>query len=353
VRHQKKIALLNEKLETLNAKVKAREARKTRTLTALEQATVSEKASDSQATHQPALETSTRLRPRRRLYATMAAAATLLLAAALGLDYWLHEHHSESSNSIAVLPLDMQSKEADADYISDGIASSVNNRLAKLSVFPVIPNSVTQNYKGKTAEFQQISKTLGVSSVLSGRVVQHGDNLFISIELNDVRDGKQIWGQQYSRKIGDLIQLQNDIACEASQRLRTQLSEADRQKMTLGSTTNPDAYRLYLKGAYYTAKFTKDGFDQGVDYLNQALALDPNYGQAYSQLAYNYINQDDWYIDPKIAGPRAREAATKALALDETDVEAHVALAIEEQWYEWNYAAAERNFRLPPGEPSQ
>jgi TolB-like protein len=395
VRHQKKIALLNEKLETLNAKVKAREARKTRTaklldfgiakqlqregdptlttlttltgksiligtpaymapeqaeckavdersdifsfgavlcemlcsrrafpgtsaasilgailhrppdplntppalnaivsrclekdperryqsaeklLTALEQATVSEKASDSQATHQAALETSTRLRPRRRLYATMAAAAALLLAAALGLDYWLHEHRSESSNSIAVLPLDMQSKEADAGYISDGIASSVNNRLAKLSVFRVIPNSVTQNYKGKTAKFQQIGKTLGVSTVLSGRVVQHGDNIFISIELNDVRDGKQIWGQQYSRKICDLLQLQNDIAREVSQRLRTQLSEADRQKMTFGSTTNPDAYRLYLKGVYYTAKFTKDGFDQGVDYLNQAPGSGP------------------------------------------------------------------------------
>jgi len=104
--------------------------------------------------------------------------------------------------------------------------------------------------------------------------------------------------------VGDLLQVQNDIVREVSQRLRAQLSEADRKKMTLGSTTNPEAYRLYLKGSYYTAKFTKDGFDQGINYLNQALALDPNYGQAYSQLAYNYVNQDDWYIDPKIAGPR-------------------------------------------------
>ena len=95
----------------------------------------------------------------------------------------------------------MQSKEADAEYISDGIASSVNNSLAKLSVFRVIPSSVTQNYRGKTAEFQQIGKALDINTVLSGRVVQHGDSLFISIELNDVRTGKQIWGQQYSRNV--------------------------------------------------------------------------------------------------------------------------------------------------------
>jgi hypothetical protein len=110
------------------------------------------------------------------------------------------------------------------------------------------------------------------------------------------------------------FKLQNDIAREVSERLRAQFSEADRRKMTVGSTTNPDAYRLYLKGSYYTAKFTKDGFDYGIHYLNRALALDPNYGQANSQLAYNYINQDYWYIDPKIAGPPAREAATKALS---------------------------------------
>jgi TolB-like protein len=86
----------------------------------------------------------------------------------------------------------MQSKDPDAAYISDGIASSVNNSLAKLSVFRVIPNSVMQNYSGRTGDFQQIGKELDVNTVLSGRVVQHGDDLFISIELNDVRAGKQI-----------------------------------------------------------------------------------------------------------------------------------------------------------------
>jgi hypothetical protein len=81
----------------------------------------------------------------------------------------------------------------------------------------------------------------------------------------------------------------------------------------LGSTTNPDDYQLYLKGRYYTDKFTKDGFNKGSDYLNQAIAPDPNYSQAYSGLAYEYINQDDWFIDPREAAPKARAAAQRAL----------------------------------------
>jgi serine/threonine-protein kinase len=278
----------------------------------------------------------------------------LLLAIAVGVGLWTRESAHRDSNSIAMLPFDMQSKDPDAGYISDGIAGSINNSLTKLSVLHIIPNSVTQNYRGRAADFQQIGKALNVATVLSGKVVQHGDDLLISIELDDVHTGKQVWVQQYVRKVSEPLEVQNDIAREVSPKLQAQLSLADRQKMTLGSTTNPDAYRLYLKGKYYTAKLSKDGFDKGIDYLNQTIALDPNYAQAYSQLAYNYINQDDWYIDPRIAGPRAREAAKRALALDETDVEAHVALAIEEQWYEWDFSAAERDFKraieLDPGD---
>jgi len=278
-------------------------------------------------------------------WAGLPIACGLVLAAAVGVGQWMHRHGSQSMNSIAVIPLDMQSKDPDADYISDGIAGSINNSLTKLSTLKVIPNSVTVQYKGHAADFQQIGKALGVDTVLSGRVVQHGDDLLISIELDDVRSGKQVWGQQYARKVADMLQVQNDIAKEVSQKLRSQLSEADRQRLALGSTTNPEAYQLYLKGDYYTSKFTQDGYNKGIDYLNQAIALDPNYSQAYGALASNYINQDDWYIDPKVAGPKAKAAAQKALSLDETNTEAHVALAIEEQWYEWDWTAAEREFK--------
>ncbi|MGB8538627.1 MAG: protein kinase [Acidobacteriaceae bacterium] len=271
----------------------------------------------------------------------------LLLAIAIGLGIYLKSRKTQAGkiDSIAVLPFDMQSKDPDADYISDGIAESINNSLARLPGLKVVPNSVASRYKGKAADFQKIGEGLGVQAILSGRVVQRDDDLSIDIELDDVGNGKQLWGQQYTRKAADLLMVQNDIAREVSQRLRSQLSAADRQKLTLGSTTNPDAYQLYLKGQYYSSKYTKDGFAKGIDYLNQAIALDPNYAQAYSALAWNYINQDDWFITPREAGPRARELANKAIALDETDAEAHVVLAIENQWYEWDWAAAEREFK--------
>jgi tetratricopeptide (TPR) repeat protein len=183
-----------------------------------------------------------------------------------------------------------------------------------------------------------------VQTLLTGRVAQHGDNLSIGVELDDVRNGTQLWGQQYSGKVGDLLRVESDIAREVSQRLRSDHS-ADRQKLALGSTENPEAYQLYLKGVHYTFKFTKDGFDKGLDNLNQAIAIDPNYALAYGALAFNYINQVDWFMAPKIAAPKAKEAAQKALELDHSNTAAHVVLAIYLQWYAWDWVGAEREFR--------
>jgi eukaryotic-like serine/threonine-protein kinase len=283
----------------------------------------------------------------QRNWLPLTITVVLLAAVATGLGIYAKRHKAATGviNSIAVLPLDIRSKDPDADYISDGITESINNSLARLPDLKVIPNSVASRYKGKSADFQKIGEGLGVQTILSGHVVQRGEDLSIDIELDDVRDGKQLWGQQYTRTTSDLLMVKNDIAREVSQHLGSQLSAADKQKLSLGSTSNPEAYQLYLKGEYFTGKFTKDGFDKGIDYLNKAIALDPNYARAYSVLGYNYINQDDWFIAPKQAAPKARELAMKAVNLDETDAEPHVVLAIENQWYEWDWTAAEREFK--------
>jgi serine/threonine-protein kinase len=248
-------------------------------------------------------------------------------------------------DSIAVLPLEIRSNDPDAEYISDGITESINSSLAQLPNLKVIPLSVALHYKGKAMDVQKIGEDLGVQAVLTGHVGQRGDDLTVDVELDDVHNGKQLWGEQYHRKLADLLSVQSDIAREVSQRLRSQLSAEDQKKLTKGSTENPEAYQLYLKGKYYTNKFTKDGFSKGLDYFNQAIVNDPNYGLAYNGLAYNYINQQDWYIRPSEAGPRAREAAKRALAIDESDADAHVALAIVSQWYEWDWPVAEREFK--------
>jgi TolB-like protein len=182
-----------------------------------------------------------------------------ILAVVSGM-YW-RKFKSGQIDSIAVLPLDMRSTDPEADYISDGIAESINNSLAQLPSLKVIPYSVALHYKGKAVDIQKTGDALQVQTLLTGRIAQHGDNLSIGVELDDVRNGKQVWGQQYSGKVADLLRVESDIAKEVSQRLRSNHS-ADRQKLALGSTENPDAYQAYLKGVHYTSKFTKDGFDK-------------------------------------------------------------------------------------------
>ncbi|MGO9649098.1 MAG: protein kinase domain-containing protein [Terriglobales bacterium] len=273
------------------------------------------------------------------------AIVALLVLAAAGVVIYLKSTKTSAIDSIAVLPLENRSNDPDADYISDGITESINDSLARLPSLSVTPHSVASHYKGKATDVRKIGDELHVQAVLAGSVAQRGDDLTVDVELDDVRNGKQLWGNQYHRKLADLLAVQNDIAREVSQRLRSQLSAEDQQKLTKGSTDNPEAYRLYLKGKYYTNKLTKEGFDTGIDYFNQAIAVDPNYALAYSGLAYNYINQDDWYMPPNEAGPKTKEAAKRALAIDESDAGAHLTLAIVAQWYDWDWAAAESEFK--------
>ncbi len=121
--------------------------------------------------------------------------------------------------SIAVLPLEIRSNDPDAEYISDGITESVNNSLARLPNLKVIPHSIANHYKGKATEIRKIGETLGVQAVLTGRITQRGDDLTIGVELDDVANGKQLWGEQYTRNVADLLAVQTDIAREFSQRL--------------------------------------------------------------------------------------------------------------------------------------
>ncbi|MGA3019262.1 MAG: protein kinase [Bryobacteraceae bacterium] len=275
-----------------------------------------------------------------------AVAGLLALAAAAGLGVYLRTSRIIARiDSIAVMPLDIRSNDPDAEYMSDGITESVSNSLARLPGLRVVPHSIADHYKGKALDLPKIREALGVEAVLTGRITQRDDEMTVGVELDDVRNGKQLWGEQYNRKVTELLAVETDIAREVSQRLRAELSPADQQQMAKGSTNDPEAYQLYLKGKYHTSKFTKDEFQKGIELFNQAIKKDPNYSLAYGGLAYYYILQDDWYLAPKESALRAKAAAQAALAIDESNAEAHLALAMEMHWYEWDWAAAEREFK--------
>ena len=270
----------------------------------------------------------------------------VLAAGIVGLGAYLHARNTEVAiESIAVLPFANQSHDPDTEYLSDGLTESIINSLTELKNLRVIPRSTVFRYKGKEDSLAA-GHELGVRAVLTGRVTQRGDSLIVSAELVDVRDNKELWGVQYDRKLTDLVALQNEITRNVSRRLQPRLSGADEQKLAKNYTENVEAFQLYMKGTYFWNKFTKDGTKKAIEYFQQAIDIDPNYALAYVGLSEAYNVQGTLgIIPPKEATPKAEWAAGRAIALDDKLAEAHAAMAANKLFFDWDWAAAEREIR--------
>ncbi len=252
---------------------------------------------------------------------------------------------SKQINSIAVLPFENKSSDADTDYLSDGLAESLIYRLSQLPDLKVSPTSSVFRYKGKATDLQTVAKELGVDSVMTGRFTQRGDNLTISVNLVDTRNGKSLWGEQYERKMSELLATQREIAAEITNNLKMKLSGESEQKMAKKYTDNNEAYQLYLQGRFHFAKRTKDDIRKGIDYFQQAIKLDPNYALAYATIADSYNSMGkNADLPPKEVLPQAKAAAARALEIDPTLAEAHGALADSLALYDWNWAESEREY---------
>lgn len=279
----------------------------------------------------------------RRVAAVTMAACVLILAAA-GF-YYSKNRAGQSIDSLAVLPFVNSSGFPDADYLSDGITASLMDSLSELPNLKVMSRSAVFRYKGKDPDTRTVGRELGVRAVLTGRIVQRGDNLSVSAELVDVDDNTHLWGEQYNRKVADALAVQQEIAAEISRKLRAQLSPDRKTRIAKRQTENPEAYQLYLKGRYYAEKFDTENLNKGLDYFHQALAIDPNYALAYQGIAGYYDLATDWLMPATEAAPKSEEAARKALEIDDTLVEAHASLGAEHFWYDFDWAAAEREFQ--------
>jgi tetratricopeptide (TPR) repeat protein len=201
-------------------------------------------------------------------------------------------------------------------------------------------------YKGKAMDMKTIAGELGVSAVLTGRIAQRGESLTISVELVDVRNNKLLWGEQYDRKMSDLLATQREIATEITNKLQLKLAGNNAKGITKRYTDSNEAYQLYLKGRYYFGKRTKEGIERSIDYFQQAIALDPTFALAYARIAESYNQIPSYpYASPKEAIPKAKAAAQQALQIDPTLAEAHTALANSLVVYDWNMGEAEREFK--------
>jgi eukaryotic-like serine/threonine-protein kinase len=283
-------------------------------------------------------------RPRIQIVAVLSIAVVLVIALATGLLYW-RNRGGESVDSLAVLPFANMSGNPDADYLSDGLTESLIDSLSQLPNLKVMSRSAVSRYKGKDIDAQTAGRELGVRDVVSGTMIRRGDDLSVSVELVKVSDDSALWGAQYDRKLVGALAVQDDIAHQIAERLRVRPSNEQMAQMEKDQTTNPEAYQLYLKGRYYAGQFTQEGLDKGFDYFHQAIALDPNYALAYSGLSYHYSLLGDLFMDPAEAMPRAKEAALKAVELDDTLAEAHADLGWVYVLYDYDWAAAERELK--------
>jgi serine/threonine protein kinase/Tfp pilus assembly protein PilF len=283
--------------------------------------------------------------PKRKvLWASVAGIVVLGLVAASAF-LWRSRSGSQEISSVAVMPFVNASNDPNTEYLSDGLTESLINSLSQIPNLTVMSRSSVFHYKGRDVDPQAVAHDLKVQGVITGRIVQRGDQLIISAELIDARTNRNLWGDRYDRKLSDVLAVQQDITGAISARLRERLSGETKKQIAKGGTSDPEAYQLYLKGRFYWEKRTQDSLEKAKDYFNQAIEKDPNYALAYVGLAdYYYVVSDYAPVSAVDVAPKARSAAQRALAIDDTLAEAHAVLAgSDENLWEWD--AAEREFR--------
>jgi len=276
---------------------------------------------------------------RRKLLLVAGVVMAVVLAA--GGYYFLHRAPA-TIRSIAVLPLTNATSNSEMDYLADGITEGVINHLSRLPGLRVMARSTVFRYRQAQQDPLQIGRELNVGAVIVARMTQHGDNLNIETEMVDVNNGSQIWGEQYQRRTSDVATLQDDIASDISSQLRVKTDGSEKKY----ATENAAAYQLYVKGRFYTEQRTRESLTEALNQFNQAVAKDPNYAQAYVGLATVYtILQDRGWVSTEQAALNIRRAAQRAIALDPTLAEPHAALAGVKEQTDWDWAAAEAEYR--------
>ncbi len=268
-----------------------------------------------------------------------------LLIPAVGFFAYRYFTPIRQIESIAVMPFINESDNADVEYLSDGMTETLISSLSQIPKLNVKARSSIFRYKGKDTNAQTIGKELDVQAILTGRVIQRGQDLTLYITLVDAATENVLWKQTYNKTMTNLIVLQNDIARDVADNLKVKLSGADEQNLAKNYTADAEAYQLYLKGRYEWNKHTLANLQKSIEYYNLALEKDPNYALAYFGLTASYGVLGNTYLPPNEAYPKAKTYAAKALAIDDTLAEAHTSVGANKLYYDWDWAAAQTEFK--------
>lgn len=286
-------------------------------------------------------------------------AAPLALAALIGGYLLARKAHPRpappDSSSIAVLPFVNLSSDKENEYFSDGLTDDLINALTQVRGLRVVARGSVFQYKGKNPDIRTVGRQLNVAAVLEGSVQRSGDRLRITAQLSSVADGYHVWSQAYDRRLADVFAVQDEISRAIVSALEIRVAGDPARRLVQPSTRDLQAYNLYLQGRFDLNKWRPEAVRKGIEYFTQAIAKDPGYAPAYAGLAdcYTWLGVFGWSA-ARQAMPQARQAAYRALQLDESSAAAHVSLGYVKALYDWDWRGAEREFRraleLSPGD---
>jgi TolB-like protein/DNA-binding winged helix-turn-helix (wHTH) protein len=279
----------------------------------------------------------------------LGAALAVVLAISFAWILYSSRHSSLAIRSLAVLPLANFSNDTSQEYFADGMTEELITNLGQISALRVISRTSVMPYKSVHKPLAEIARDLNVQAVVEGSVFRSGDRVRISVQLIRVPADEHLWAQSYEGDLRDTLALQSQVAQAIANQIRVTVSRQERAALKKSNPVNAGAYDAYLKGRYYWNKRTAEGLNQAIEFFKLSIAADPSNAEAYSGLADSYALSGDWkfgLLAPAEAFPQAKAAANEALALDEGLAEAHTSLAFVLDLYYWDWAAAEKEYKL-------
>ena len=289
--------------------------------------------------------------PRGKSVYVAVGAGVLLLAAvaALNVGGWRQRLMGPGTaariESLAVLPLENMSRDPAQDYFADGMTEELTADLAQIGALRVISRTSVMQYKGTRKRMPEIGRELNVDALIEGSVRRVGERVRITAQLIQAATDKHLWAKSYEGDLGDVLTLQSQVAGEIASEIKVALTPQDQARLAIARKVNPEAHEAYLLGRHYWEMGNEVDLMKSIEYYQKAQAIDANDALAYAGLADTYASLSDFYRPPREVMPQAKAAATKALQLDDTLAEAHNAMAFVHLFYDWDWPAAEREFK--------
>lgn len=255
------------------------------------------------------------------------------------------EPEEETIDSLAVIPMKSPDKDFNLEYLSDGITESIVNVLSRIPRLRVLACSTVFRFKAVEIDPQQVGQTLNVKAIMMIRVIRVSERLIVRSELVKVSDGTQLWGEQYNRAPSDILAIQDEIAKAITESLKFKLTRNEEIRLTKQPTENIEAYNLYLRGRYLWNKYSKDFVLKSIDVFREAIAVDSYYALAYCGLADAYFRLSNVHFPPREVLPKAKEAALRAVEIDDQLAEAHSSVGLVKVYYDLDWSGAETAYR--------